>query len=131
MPRDVVSTPNAPAAVGPYSQAVRAQGLLFTTGQVALDPRTMKVVTGSVGDQTRRVMENLKAVLEAGGSSLDRVVKTTVYLRDMKDFTAMNEVYATFFTPPLPARTTVAVAGLPLDVSVEIDAVASLARGDG
>ncbi len=129
MPRDAVSTPNAPAAVGPYSQAVRAQGFLFTAGQVALDPRTMKVVGGSVGEQTQRVLENLKAILEAGGSSLDQVVKTTVYLRDMKDFSAMNEVYATFFAGVPPARSTVAVAGLPLDVSVEIDAVASL--GDG
>jgi 2-iminobutanoate/2-iminopropanoate deaminase len=125
MPRDVVSTPKAPAAIGPYSQGVRIGGFLFTAGQIALDPATMKVVDGSVADQTRRVLENLKAIVEAGGSSLESVVKTTVFLRDMKDFPAMNEVYASFFPDPGPARSTVQVSGLPLGVLVEIDAVAA------
>lgn len=129
MRRDVVETKGAPAAVGPYSQAIRANGFLFTAGQVALDPSTMTVVEGSVADQTRRVLENLKAILEAGGSSLDRVVKTTVFLREMRDFAAMNEVYATYFAGPPPARSTVAVAGLPLGVAVEIEAVALIGAG--
>jgi 2-iminobutanoate/2-iminopropanoate deaminase len=124
MPRDVVSTPNAPAAVGPYSQAVRANGFLFTAGQVALVPGTSTLVQGSIADETRRVLENLKAILAAGGSSLDRVVKATVYLRDMAHFAEMNAVYKEYFPSEAPARSTVAVAGLPLGVSVEIDLVA-------
>ena len=124
MSREVVATPRAPEAIGPYSQGIRASGFLFTAGQIALIPGEKKIQEGDVAEQTRRVLENLKAVLEAGGSSLENVVKTTVFLRDMKDFPAMNEVYAKFFVMSPPARSTVAVAGLPLSVLVEIDAVA-------
>ncbi len=131
MPRDVVVTKNAPAAIGPYSQGIRTGALLFTAGQIPLVPETMTVLEGPVGDQTRRVLENLKAILEAGGSSLEDVVKTTVFLRDMKDFPAMNEVYAAYFPRNPPARSTVAVAGLPLGVSVEIEAVALAGRERG
>lgn len=124
MSRHVVVTNAAPAAIGPYSQGIRAQGFLFTAGQIPLDPSTMKVVEGSVADQTRRVLENVKAILLAGGSSLPRVVKTTVFLRDMNDFAEMNEVYKSYFPGEAPARSTVAVLGLPLGVAVEIEAVA-------
>ena len=124
MTRDVIRTPNAPEAIGPYSQAVRAGDLLFCSGQIALDPATGQVVEGSIEVQTERVLQNLGAVLEAGGSSRDRVVKTTIYLADMADFAACNGVYARFFGEAPPARATVAVAGLPKGVAVEIDAVA-------
>ena len=122
-----VSTQAAPAAIGPYSQAIRAGDFLFVSGQIPLDPATGALVDGDVRAQTRRVLENLAAVVAAGGASLDRVVKTTVYLVDMNDFPAMNEVYATFFGAPAPARATVQVGRLPKDVRVEIDAVAHLA----
>ncbi len=121
---DFVSTDAAPAAIGPYSQAVVAGGLVYTAGQIALDPATMEVVPGDVAAQTRRVMDNLSAILAAAGSDLSRVVKTTVFLRDMADFAAMNEVYAAAFGDHRPARSTVAVAGLPRDVRVEIEVVA-------
>jgi len=121
-----VSTQAAPAAIGPYSQAVRAGDFLFVSGQIPLDPATGALVDGDVRAQTRRVLENLSAIVAAGGASLDRVVKTTVYLVDMNDFPAMNEVYATFFTAPAPARATVQVGRLPKDVRVEIDAVVYL-----
>jgi 2-iminobutanoate/2-iminopropanoate deaminase len=124
MNRNVISTTDAPAAIGPYNQAVSGGGLVFTAGQIPLIPGTKQIVDGGVADQTERVLENLKAVLEAAGSSLDRVVKTTVYLRDMSDFPAMNDVYARYFDDDAPARSTVAVSGLPMDVLVEIDAVA-------
>lgn len=124
MALDFVSTAEAPAAIGPYSQAVIANGLVYTAGQIALDPGTMEVVPGDVAAQTRRVMENLRAILSAAGSNLSRVVKTTVFLRDMADFTAMNEVYAAAFGEHRPARSTVAVAGLPRNVLVEIEVVA-------
>ena len=126
MPK-AVSTQAAPAAIGPYSQAIRAGDFLFVSGQIPLDPATGALVDGDVRTQTRRVLENLAAVVAAGGASLDRVVKTTVYLVDMNDFPAMNEVYATFFGAPAPARATVQVGRLPKDVRVEIDAVAHLA----
>ena len=122
--REPVSTPNAPAAIGPYSQAIRASGFLFVSGQIPLDPATGILVGGSIADQTRRVLQNLAAILEAAGSSFDRVVKTTVYLQDMAEFAAMNEVYATFFPTPAPARATVQAARLPRDVKVEIDLIA-------
>jgi 2-iminobutanoate/2-iminopropanoate deaminase len=119
-----VATPNAPAAIGPYSQAIVAGGLVFTAGQVALDPRTMELVDGDVKAQTERVFANLTAVLEAAGSGLDRVVKATVFLSDMGDFAAMNEVYARAFGSHRPARSTVAVRTLPKNARVEIDLVA-------
>jgi len=124
MPLTVVSTPDAPKAIGPYSQAIVHGGMVYTAGQVALDPATMELVPGAVGDQTERVFANLKAVLTAAGSRLDRVVKTTVYLADMADFAAMNEVYAKHFGDHRPARSTVAVAGLPKGARVEIDVIA-------
>lgn len=114
----------APAAIGPYSQAIVAGDLVFTAGQIPLDPATMKVVDGDVAAQTERVMQNLGAVLEAAGTSLSRVVKTTVYLADMNDFAAMNEVYGRAFGEHKPARSTVEVARLPKDVRVEIDVIA-------
>ena len=124
MALDLVSTGDAPAAIGPYSQAVVAEGFVYTAGQIPLDPATMEVVPGDVAAQTRRVMENLKGILAAAGSDFSRVVKTTVFLRDMGDFAAMNEVYAAAFGDHRPARSTVAVAGLPRDVRVEIEVVA-------
>ncbi len=119
-----IQTDRAPQAIGPYSQAIKANGFVFASGQIALDPATMQIVEGGVREQTERVLDNLKAVLEAAGSSLDRVVKTTVYLADMNEFAAMNEIYATFFSATKPARATVQVARLPRDVRVEIDVVA-------
>jgi 2-iminobutanoate/2-iminopropanoate deaminase len=124
--RQAVSTASAPQAIGPYSQAVRAGSLLFVSGQIPLDPATGQVVGGSIADQTRRVLQNLGAILEAAGASFDRVVRTTVYLADMNDFAAMNEVYATVFSSPAPARSTVQAARLPKDARVEIDVIASL-----
>ncbi len=125
--RDVISTPAAPAAIGPYSQAVRAGDFLFVSGQIPLDPSTGALAGGDVRAQTRRVLENVAAILGAAGASMPQVVKTTVYLADMADFPAMNEVYATFFSGAAPARATVQVSRLPRDVRVEIDAVAYLA----
>jgi len=125
MPREVIQTDKAPRAIGPYSQAIRIDGLLFTSGQIALDPATGKLIDGDISAQTRRVMENLKAVLEAGGSSLDRVVKATVYLTDLSVFSKMNEVYAEYLGHVKPARSTVGVATLPLGASVEIDLIAT------
>lgn len=123
--RQIVSTPDAPKAVGPYSQAVVGGGLVFCSGQVALDPGTGKLVGQDVRAQTERVLQNLQGVLTAAGSSLSRVQKCTVFLKDMADFGAMNEVYARYFPAPHPpARATVAVAGLPLGALVEIDCIA-------
>lgn len=122
--KDRVQTDNAPRAIGPYSQAIKANGFVFASGQIPLDPQTMQIIEGSVREQTERVMNNLKAVLEAAGSSFDRVVKTTVFLADLSDFTDMNEVYGRFFGDAPPARSTVEVARLPRDVRVEIDAIA-------
>jgi 2-iminobutanoate/2-iminopropanoate deaminase len=119
-----VSTSKAPEAIGPYSQAIVAGDTLYASGQIALDPQTMEVIDGGVVEQTKRVLENLAAVLGEGGSSLQRVVKTTVYLSDMADFPAMNEQYAKHFGDHRPARATVQVAALPKNVKVEIDAVA-------
>jgi 2-iminobutanoate/2-iminopropanoate deaminase len=121
---EVVQTDGAPKAIGPYSQAIRSGGLMFLSGQIPLDPASGTLVTGSVADQTRRVLENLKAVLEAAGLSLAAVVKTTVFLKNIDDFAAMNEVYAQYFTDRPPARSTVQVARLPRDAAVEIDAIA-------
>ena len=119
-----VQTENAPAAIGPYSQAVKANGMIFCSGQIPINPSTGEFVAGGVREQTEQVLKNLSAVLEAAGSSLDRVVKTTVFLADMKEFAAMNEVYGQFFTGVNPARATVAAAGLPRDARVEIEAIA-------
>jgi 2-iminobutanoate/2-iminopropanoate deaminase len=120
-----ISTDHAPKAIGPYSQATVANGFIYTAGQIALDPATMEVVTGDVKAQTERVMANLQAVLKAAGSDLSKVVKTTVFLQTMDDFAAMNEVYAKWFGDHRPARSTVAAAGLPRNVRVEIEVVAS------
>jgi 2-iminobutanoate/2-iminopropanoate deaminase len=124
--KDVVLTPRAPKPIGPYSQAVKANGFLFVSGQVALHPLTGEFVGTDVRQQTGRVLENLKAILEAAGSSLKHVVKTTVFLKDMNDFAAMNETYAGFFTVSPPARSTVQAARLPKDALVEIDVIALL-----
>jgi len=120
----VVSTDKAPKAVGPYSQAIIAHGFIFASGQIAIDPATGLINTGSVAEQTRQVLNNLTAVLASGGANLCDVVKTTVYLKNMDDFQSMNEVYADFFSHTKPARATVEVSRLPKDVSVEIDAIA-------
>ncbi|HTC64309.1 MAG TPA: RidA family protein [Candidatus Saccharimonadales bacterium] len=123
---ETVATDRGPKAIGPYSQAVRANGFVFLSGQIPLDPKTQQIVEGDVTVQTERVMENLKGVVEAAGSSLHHVVKTTVFLADMNDFAAMNEVYARYFTANAPARSTVEVARLPKNVRVEIDLIALL-----
>lgn len=122
--KDRVQTDSAPKAIGPYSQAIKANGLVFASGQVPLDPSTMVVVEGGIREQTERVMNNLKAVLEAAQTSLDRVVKTTVYLADLNDFTEMNETYGRFFGEVPPARSTVEVSRLPRDARVVIDVIA-------
>ncbi len=124
MPKQVIRTEEAPPAIGPYSQAVVAGGLVFAAGQIPLDPHTGQPVPGDVRVQTRRVLENLKAVLLAAGSSMDKVVKTTVFLRDLGDFGAMNEIYGEYFREDPPARSTVQVARLPRDAAVEIEALA-------
>lgn len=121
-----VHTAQAPAAIGPYSQAIKAGGFVFASGQIPIDPATGEFVSGGVAEQTEQVLKNLTAVLEAAGSGLDQVVKTTVFLLDMADFSAMNEVYGRFFKNDPPARATVAAAGLPRNARVEIEAVALL-----
>jgi 2-iminobutanoate/2-iminopropanoate deaminase len=122
--REVIATGQAPQAIGPYSQAIRAQGLIFTSGQVAIDPATQQVIAGDVSAQTDRVLKNLAAILEASGSGLEKVLRCTVFLKNMGDFVAMNEVYGRYFKQAAPARSTVEVARLPKDVLVEIDAIA-------
>jgi 2-iminobutanoate/2-iminopropanoate deaminase len=124
--REIVSTKDAPQAIGPYSQAIKANGFVFTSGQIAIDPATQQVVAGDVAVQTDRVLRNLSAVLEAAGSGLGKVVRSTVFLKNMSDFAAMNEVYGKYFTAAPPARSTVEVARLPKDVLVEIDLIALL-----
>ena len=122
--RDVIVTKDGPAAIGPYSQAIRANGLVFVSGQIALDPVTNTLVTGDVAFQTDRVLKNLSGILRAAGTSLEKVVRATVFLKNMGDFAAMNEVYGRHFTSDPPARSTVEVARLPKDVLVEIDVIA-------
>ncbi|MGD0213818.1 MAG: RidA family protein [Terriglobales bacterium] len=122
--RDVISTQQAPQAIGPYSQAIRGAGLIFTSGQIAIDPATSQIVGGDVRAQTERVLQNLSAILTASGSGLEKVLRCTVFLKNMGDFAAMNEVYGRFFKDAPPARSTVEVARLPKDVLVEIDAIA-------
>jgi 2-iminobutanoate/2-iminopropanoate deaminase len=123
---ETVATDRGPKAIGPYSQAVRANGFVFLSGQIPLDPKTQQVVEGDAATQTERVLENLKAVVEAAGSSIQRVVKTTVFLADMNDFAAMNEVYSRYFVTHPPARSTVEVSRLPKNVRVEIELIALL-----
>jgi 2-iminobutanoate/2-iminopropanoate deaminase len=124
--RDAVSTPNAPKAIGPYSQAIKANGFLFTSGQIALDPASNNLITGGIVEQTEQVLKNLTAILQAAGSSWEKVVKTTVFLKDMGEFGQMNEVYGKVCKGAPPARSTVEVARLPKDVAVEIDLIALL-----
>ena len=121
---EVVSTDNAPGAIGPYSQAIKANGLVFCSGQIPIDPATGSFVSDDIAEQTVQVFKNLTAVLEASGSELAKVVKTTVFLADMNDFTAMNEVYAQYFVENKPARATVQAARLPRDAKVEIECIA-------
>jgi len=121
--KEVISTDKGPKALGPYSQAIKANGFIFTAGQGPIDPATGKVVEGDTARQTARTLDNLKAIVEAAGSSLDRAVKASVYLKDMNDFGAMNEVYARYFPQNPPARTTIQAARLPMDIRVEIDLV--------
>ncbi len=122
--KEIIVSPNAPKAAGPYSTAVKQNGFVFLSGQIPLDPKTGELVTGSIEDQTARVLENLKAVLEAAGLSLGDVVKTTVFLKDMGNFSRMNQTYGNYFSTTPPARSTVEVARLPRDVQVEIEAIA-------
>jgi len=124
--KEAVLTSRGPKPIGPYSQAIKANGLLFVSGQIALDPQTGEFAGADVRQQTERVLENLKAILEAAGSSLKHVVKTTVFLKDMNDFPAMNETYARYFSATPPARSTVQAARLPKDALVEIDLIATL-----
>jgi len=122
--REVVSTKDAPQAIGPYSQAIKANGFVFTAGQIGIDPATQQVVAGDVGAQTDRVLRNLSEILEAAGSGLGKVVRSTVFLKNMNDFAAMNQVYGKYFSSAPPARSTMEVARLPKDVLVEIDVIA-------
>ncbi len=122
--RTVIATDRGPKAIGPYSQAIKANGLVFLSGQIPLDPATQQLISGEVAAQTERVLQNISAILEAAGTSLSRVVKTTVFLKSMNDFAAMNEVYGRHFSAEPPARSTVEVARLPKDVLVEIDVIA-------
>ena len=122
--RDVIATDHGPKAIGPYSQAIRANGFVFVSGQIPLDPRTQQMVEGDIATQTERVLENLKGILEAAGSSLHHVVKTTVFLKSLGDFAAMNEVYARYFSAQPPARATVEVSALPKGARVEIEVIA-------
>lgn len=126
MDKKAITTDKAPEAIGPYSQAIAAQGLLYCSGQVALDPSSGELSQGSVTDQTRRALDNLKAVVERGGSDLDRVVKVTAYLTDMGDFAEFNQVYGDYFSDVPPARATVEVSGLPKGARVEVDCIALL-----
>jgi len=122
--REIISTKDAPQAIGPYSQAIKANGFVFVSGQVAIDPGTQQVIAGHAAAQTERVLRNLTEILKAAGSGLEKVVRATVFLKDMNDYTAMNEVYGRHFNTAPPARSTVEVARLPKDVMVEIDVIA-------
>ena len=126
MSRRIIQTDRAPKAIGPYSQAIAAGAFVFVSGQIAIDPKTGNFEAGDIRAQTRRALENVRGIVEAAGSSMDHVVKTTVYLADMKEFSAMNEVYAEFFSTQPPARATVQAASLPRDARVEIDAIVSV-----
>ena len=122
--KDVIVTDSGPKAIGPYSQAVRANGFVFVSGQIALDPRTQELVPGDIRKQTERVLENLRGILQSAGSSMEKVVRATVFLADMNEFASMNEIYAKYFKQDFPARSTVQAARLPRDVRVEIDVIA-------
>ncbi len=122
--REIISTKDAPQAIGPYSQAIKANGFVFTSGQIAIDPATQQIITGDVAAQTDRVLRNLSEILEAAGSGLGKVVRATVFLKNMSDFAAMNAVYGKYFSTVPPARSTVEVACLPKDMLVEIDVIA-------
>jgi 2-iminobutanoate/2-iminopropanoate deaminase len=122
--REVIATTDGPQAIGPYSQAIRANGLVFVSGQVAIDPVTQQVIVGDIGTQTERVLKNLSGILKAAGSGLEKVLRSTVFLKNMGDFAAMNEVYGRYFSSTPPARSTVEVSRLPKDVLVEIDVIA-------
>jgi 2-iminobutanoate/2-iminopropanoate deaminase len=122
--REIISTKDAPQAIGPYSQAIKANGFIFTSGQIAIDPATQQVIAGDISAQTDRVLRNLSEVLEAAGSGLGKVVRCSVFLKNMNDFTAMNAVYGKYFSSTPPARSTVEVSRLPKDVLVEIDVIA-------
>ena len=124
--REIIQTEQAPQAIGPYSQAIRAGGFVFASGQIPIDPQTGQFIAGGIAQQTEQVLKNLSAVLEAAGSGLDHIVKTTVFLADMQEFVAMNEVYGKFFTMEPPARATVEASRLPRDARVEIEAIALL-----
>jgi 2-iminobutanoate/2-iminopropanoate deaminase len=126
MKKQKIQTQNAPAAIGPYSQAIKAGDLLFVSGQIPLDAATGELIRSGVADETKKVLDNLKAILEAAGGGLGDVVKTTIFLKDMNNFGVVNEIYGTYFPQPFPARATVEVARLPRDVNVEIEAVAKL-----
>ncbi len=129
MPKKIVLTKDAPAPIGPYNQGVVVSGtLVFTAGQIPLDPATGNIVEGDIKAQTRRALQNLKAILETGGATMESVVKTGVYIKDMNEFSAMNEVYGEFFKNSAPARTTVEVSRLPKDVRIEIEAIAEVVR---
>lgn len=122
----VINTPDAPKAIGPYSQAVIANGLLFTSGQIAINPKTNQIEATAIEEQTKQVMENLKALLAASNASFDKVVKTTIFLKDMNTFGTVNEIYGSYFTNHKPARSTVEVARLPKDVLIEIELIAKI-----
>jgi 2-iminobutanoate/2-iminopropanoate deaminase len=122
--REVIATNDAPKAIGPYSQAIRANGLIFVSGQTPIDPATQQLISGTVGEQTERVLRNIDAILKQAGSSMAKIVRCGVFLKDMNDFAAMNEVYGKFFSNHPPARTTIQAARLPKDCQVEIDAIA-------
>ncbi len=124
--KEIVNTSGAPNAIGPYSQAVRIDKMVYLSGQIAIDPKTQQFIDGDVETQTRKVLDNLKAVIEASGSSLESVVKTTIYLTDINDFSKVNEIYASYFSSGKPARSTVCVAALPKNAKVEIDAIAEV-----
>ncbi len=124
--KDAIQTTKAPGAIGPYSQAIRTGNLLFVSGQIPIDPRSGELVRSGIADETKKVLENLQAILEEAGGSLNDIVKTTIFIKDMNQFAAINEVYGSFFKQPYPARATVEVSRLPKDVNVEIEAIANL-----
>jgi 2-iminobutanoate/2-iminopropanoate deaminase len=126
MQKDIISTSKAPQAIGPYSQAVRFDNLLFISGQIPLEPGSGEILKGDIKAQTKQILENLKGVLTAGGSSLDNVLRTTIFLTDLEDYADVNEMYAQFFEKSMPARSTVQVSRLPMEVRIEIDAIAGI-----